>query len=169
MTDSESDSVCDAVTESSIPGTATHIMYCFFTGHIICAYICSIYHSSLLRYCLLCVAISTLSCEQVTPLIFRPPCCCLVITRSAQCDIAVAIYRIILSLSAIVIYRISLSLAGNELGNAETPGGGRITENKRSGGDVSDLICASEVRASAERTPLWPELTLAGPFGPADC
>ena len=54
VTDSESDCVCDAVTDSSIPGMATYIMDCFFTGHIICAYVWSIYHSSLLRYCLLC-------------------------------------------------------------------------------------------------------------------
>ena len=65
-------------------------------------------------------AISTFSCEQVKPLIFHPPCCCLVITRSAQCNIAVAIYRISLSLSVIAIYRISLSLAGNELGNVRS-------------------------------------------------
>ena len=50
MTDTD----CD--TASSIPGTATYINYCFFTGHIILcrAYDCRIYHSSLLRYCLLC-------------------------------------------------------------------------------------------------------------------
>ena len=48
MTDTDFD------TASSIPGTATYINYCFFTGHIICAYVCRIYHSSLLRYCLVC-------------------------------------------------------------------------------------------------------------------
>ena len=65
--------------------------------------------------------ISTFSCEQVKPLNFRPPCCwsglgtlsmhrSLVVPLSgaAQCDIAIAIYRI------------SLSFAGNELGNAPT-------------------------------------------------
>ena len=58
----------------------------------------------------------------------------LVISGAAQYDIAIAIYRI------------SLSLGGNELGNAETSGVDRITKNKTSGGDVSDLICSSGQR-----------------------
>ena len=39
-------------------------------------------------------------------------------------------------------------------------------ENNSDGGDVSILFA---LRASAERTPLWPERTLAGPFGPVEC
>ena len=68
--------------------------------------------------------LGTLSmCHSVAPL-----------SGAAQCDIAIAIYRI------------SLSFAGNELGNAETSGVDRITENKTNGGDFSDLICASGQR-----------------------
>ena len=68
--------------------------------------------------------LGTLSmCHSVAPL-----------SGAAQCDIAIAIYRI------------SLSFAGNELGNAETSGVDRITDNKTNGGDFSDLICASGQR-----------------------
>ena len=84
-----------------------YIKYCFFTGHIICAYICSIYHSSLLRYCLLCALFQHLVVSKLSRWTFV----CHDIAWYAQHASP---------LSAIVIYRISLSLAGNELGNARS-------------------------------------------------
>ena len=66
MTDSDPES------DSSISGTATYIKqycikYCFFIGHVIYAYVCSIiYHSSLLRYCLLCALFQPLVVSKLT-------------------------------------------------------------------------------------------------------
>ena len=70
---------------------------------------------------------------------------------------AVAMYRITVSLSAILRSPSTGLVCHSPEMNWETRKH-RITENEINGGDVSDLICASEVRASAERTPLWPEV-----------
>ena len=103
----------DTESDSSISGTATYIKYCFFTGHIICAYVCSIYHSSLLRYCLLCAPFQPLVVSKLSRWTFaRHPVDraqhASLASGAAKCDIATAIYRI------------SWSFAGNELGNAPT-------------------------------------------------
>ena len=106
-------------------------------------------------------AISTFSCEQVKPLNFRPPMLLIglsmrrslvaPVSGAAQCDIAIAIYRI------------SLSFAGSELGNDPTAWK-QLRWRRR-----LDLICTSGQRRTntlvARTYARWP-LRASGVLGP---
>ncbi len=65
------------LTDSSTQGTAAYIQYCFITSHTIWVYVCSINHSSLLMYWLLCALFQPLIMSKLIRGTLRLPCCCM--------------------------------------------------------------------------------------------
>ena len=135
----------------------------FFTGHIICAYVCRIYHSSLLRYCLLCARfqpfiVSKLNAE-LSPAAMSPAA--MLLLRSACA--AAQWRRSVAPLSAILWSPSTGLVCHSPEMNWESSGIVPNSHIKTNGSDISDLIYASD---QCRTNTMWSELMIAGPLGP---